>query len=349
MKKTILLFTCYFLLFTIALYGQVPPNAFNYSAVARGPAGQPIAMKTIGIQISIIKTSPTGVAQYIENHFPNTDAFGIFNLVIGTGAVQNGNMSAVNWSNDNYYLKIGMDANGGTNFLTMGTTQLLSVPFAMYAKSAGTAINTNDNDTSATNEFQTLSMSNDTLFLTNGGFVKIPATSGTVGSAHYIGEQFGGGVIFQLWKDTAGIEQGLIVDTSNIGISEIWSNIQTTIGPLAQSTWNGLANSSAIVAQLGHTTSAASLCLNSVNGGKNDWYLPSIDELMLLFSNRFYVNKSLSMIPGATLLETQYGYWSSTELSNDFALGVELTHGAAIPVSYNKSGWFSRVRPIRAF
>jgi hypothetical protein len=61
----------------------------------------------------------------------------LFNLVIGAGAVQSGSMATIDWSNDNYYLKVGMDAAGGTNFLIMGTTQLLSVPYAMYAKSAG--------------------------------------------------------------------------------------------------------------------------------------------------------------------------------------------------------------------
>jgi len=137
MKKITLLTTLCFLLFTLLVNAQIPPNAFNYSAVARNAAGLPIATTTIGIQITILKTSPTGASQYSENHFVNTDAFGLFNLVIGAGAVQSGAMATIDWSNDNYYLKVGMDASGGTNFLTMGTTQLLSVPYALYAKSAG--------------------------------------------------------------------------------------------------------------------------------------------------------------------------------------------------------------------
>jgi hypothetical protein len=137
MKKITLFSTLCFLLFTLIVNAQIPPNAFNYSAVARNAAGLPIATTTIGIQITILKTSPTGASQYSENHFVNTDAFGLFNLVIGAGAVQSGSMATIDWSNDNYYLKVGMDATGGTNFLTMGTTQLLSVPYALYAKSAG--------------------------------------------------------------------------------------------------------------------------------------------------------------------------------------------------------------------
>jgi hypothetical protein len=136
MKKITLFSTLCFLLFTLIVNAQIPPNAFNYSAVARNAAGQPIATTTIGIQITILKTSPTGASQYSENHFVNTDAFGLFNLVIGAGAVQSGSMATIDWSNDNYYLKVGMDASGGTNFLTMGTTQLLSVPYALHSKTA---------------------------------------------------------------------------------------------------------------------------------------------------------------------------------------------------------------------
>ncbi|MFN5345998.1 MAG: hypothetical protein ACK44N_00430 [Bacteroidota bacterium] len=136
MKKITFLSTLGFLLLTLVVNAQTPPNAFNYSAVARNAAGQPIASTTIGIQITILKTSPTGISQYTENHFVNTDAFGLFNLAVGAGAVQSGSMSTIDWSNDNYYLKVGMDASGGTNFLIMGTTQLLSVPYALYSKTS---------------------------------------------------------------------------------------------------------------------------------------------------------------------------------------------------------------------
>lgn len=87
MKKITLLSTLCLLLLTLVVNAQIPPNAFNYSAVARNAAGQPIANTTIGIQTTIIKTSTTGTSQYSENHFVNTDAFGLFNLVIGAGAV----------------------------------------------------------------------------------------------------------------------------------------------------------------------------------------------------------------------------------------------------------------------
>jgi hypothetical protein len=175
MKKIVLISTFFFAFLTL-LKAQIPPNAFNYSAVARNAAGQPIATTTIGIQITILKTSPTGASQYSENHFVNTDQFGLFNLIIGAGAVQSGSMATIDWSNDNYYLKVGMDANGGTNFLTMGTTQLLSVPYAMYAKSAGSV----SGGSGIT--ITSVSSAGDTLYLSNGQTFVAGGNSGGTGN-----------------------------------------------------------------------------------------------------------------------------------------------------------------------
>lgn len=220
-----------FLILTLTIKAQTPPNAFNYSAVARNPAGQPIATTTIGIQITILKTSPTGESQYSENHFVNTDDFGLFNLIIGAGAVQSGSMATIDWSNDNYYLKVGMDVAGGTNFLTMGTTQLLSVPYALHAKTAesliGGSFSGNYNDLVNTpvnvsnfnndvgyisNESQQLSVSliGDTLFLQHGGYVIIPGISAANAPASVYAGNWNGTYIgndngtFQLYIDNNG-------------------------------------------------------------------------------------------------------------------------------------------------
>lgn len=312
MKKTTLLLTFGILLLTLIVNAQNLPNAFNYSAVARDASNQILANTTLGIQITILKSSPSGVSQYVENHSIKTDAFGLFNLVIGAGAVQSGSMESVVWYSDTYYLKIGMDATGGTNFLTVGTTQLLSVPYSMHAKTADSV-----------------------LF------------GGGTGGKHFIGEQFGGGVIFHLWKDSTGTEHGLIVDKSDLSNS-VWSNNdQTWVGLQAQSSWNGLKNSNGIVGQSGHTNSAAALCLNSNRGGQSDWYLPSMHELNLLWNNYFTVARTLSQISGATELEPDY-YWSSTEDKVNLlsAWVFNFFHGETI--NYTK-GYLGYVRAIRAF
>ncbi len=137
MRKIITTVTTVLTIF--ALYAQTaPPKAFNYSGVARNANNTPIATQNIGVQFSILKSNPTtGAVVYSENHFTATDAFGLFNLSIGTGAVQSGNFANIDWSNDNYFLRVGIDPTGGTNFAIIGATQFLSVPYALYAKSAG--------------------------------------------------------------------------------------------------------------------------------------------------------------------------------------------------------------------
>jgi hypothetical protein len=142
------------------------------------------------------------------------------------------------------------------------------------------------------------------------------------------------------------VEHGLIVDKTDFGGN--WSNlISTIIGATAQSSWDGLSNSNAIIAQPGHTNSAAATCLNSINGGQNDWYLPSIDELILLWNNRFNVNKSLSSINGATLLPKEGSYWTSVEFNDQYAWSFNFTYGYAVKDFYKASGF--SVRAIRAF
>jgi hypothetical protein len=198
-------------LFLINTQAQIPPQAFNYSAVARDAQSNPIASQTIGIQLSVLQTTPIGTVVYAENHFVNTDQFGLFNLIIGAGAIQSGSMGSIDWSSDNYFLEVGMDTGGGTNFLTMGTTQLISVPYALHAATADsligggsitetdpiysasvasgiTAVDTAnwnaDIDPDPTNELQTISISNDTIYLSNGGFAVLPANSSGGGKSH---------------------------------------------------------------------------------------------------------------------------------------------------------------------
>lgn len=147
------------LLIAIIYAQNAPPQAFSYSAVARDAQGNPLINQSVGLQFSILKGSTVGAIQYQENQFTTTNQFGIFTLIIGTGTVLQGTFNSINWGSDSYYLKVGLDATGGTNFQTMGTTQFLSVPYALYAESAGNAT------------YQVLSFSNDTLYLTNGGKV----------------------------------------------------------------------------------------------------------------------------------------------------------------------------------
>ena len=179
MKKITLLFILCAILTVV--HAQIPPQAFNYSAVARDAEGDPIANTTIGIQISIKQTTALGPTVYQENHFVNTDEFGLFNLIVGGGAIQSGAMEDVSWAEDNFYLQVGMDANGGTNFLTMGTAHILSVPYALHAATtdsvAGGGSGFSGDYEDLINKpitISSISSNGDTLYLSNGQYFVSP-------------------------------------------------------------------------------------------------------------------------------------------------------------------------------
>ena len=117
-------------------YSQVP-QAFNYQAVARDNSGNLIVSHNVGVEIYIRQTSSTGTVVYIETFTALTNQFGLFTLQIGTGTPVVGTFSTINWSTGSYYLDVKMDPTGGSTYADMGTSQLLSVPYAMYAAKAG--------------------------------------------------------------------------------------------------------------------------------------------------------------------------------------------------------------------
>ncbi len=92
---------------------------------------------TVSFQFNIPQGSATGTVVYSENQFTTTNGFGSVNLKIGQGTVNSGTFSTIDWGNDNYYLNV--QVNQGSGFVDMGTQQFISVPYAMYAKSAGTS------------------------------------------------------------------------------------------------------------------------------------------------------------------------------------------------------------------
>jgi hypothetical protein len=173
--------------------------------------------------------------------------------------------------------------------------------------------------------------------------------------SHYIGQPYAGGVIFHLWKDPQGVEHGLIVSKTNQSNAHNWTNALGLIGVSAQSTSDGNSNSLSIINQSGHTQSAAKLCLDWVDAGYSDWYLPSMEELSLLWHNRFTVNKTLSSMQNAQTISgttTTPRFWSSTEYATSDAFSVGFLNGyatygdGAAPAG---KGTMAIVRAIRSF
>jgi len=123
------------------LLAQAPPQGINYQAVARDVSGN-IISGNIGIRISIHSGSPTGPLIYQETHNAIANSYGLFTITIGQGTPSGGsagNFSNIDWSASTYFSKI--EINVGSGFVTMGTSQILSVPYALYAKRAELADN----------------------------------------------------------------------------------------------------------------------------------------------------------------------------------------------------------------
>lgn len=143
MKKIIFLVT---LLATLITNAQIP-QGISYQAIALNASGNPVVSSNIGVKLSILDNSATGTVVYSETQTKTTNAQGLFNLVIGQGTVASGVFNTINWGTNSKFLKVEMDAAGGTNYVLVGTTQLLAVPYAMHAATVDSiAGNANIND-----------------------------------------------------------------------------------------------------------------------------------------------------------------------------------------------------------
>jgi hypothetical protein len=121
---------------SLGAFAQVPQK-MSYQAVVRNASDALVVSTTVGMQISILQGSSTGMAVYVETQTPTTNANGLVSIEIGNGSVVSGTFSAIDWSTGNYYIKSETDLGGGATYTISGTSQLLSVPYAMYAGSAG--------------------------------------------------------------------------------------------------------------------------------------------------------------------------------------------------------------------
>ncbi|MFN4972501.1 MAG: tail fiber domain-containing protein [Bacteroidota bacterium] len=127
---------CAALFITAGVMAQAP-NKMSYQAVIRNNSNALVSNQSVGMRISIVQGSIFGASVYVETHTPTTNANGLVSIEIGNGTVVFGNLSTINWSNGPYFIKTETDPNAGTNYSITGTSQLLSVPYALYAATAG--------------------------------------------------------------------------------------------------------------------------------------------------------------------------------------------------------------------
>ena len=278
------------LLLTLSVFAQAPQK-MSFQAVIRNSSNTLITSTLVGMKISVLQGSPTGTVAYSETQSPTTNANGLVSLQIGSGIVVSGTFTAINWATGPYFIKTETDPTGGSAYSIMGTSELTSVPYALFSANTGV-----------------------------GGFT------------HYLGEAFNGGIIYYLYKGSDGLEHGLIV-----ALTESLAAWQTT-GTLvnANRTEDGAYNTNLM------TNSPAKTYIQTLGAG---WYLPSIDELGLLYYNRYSAQKGLR-IGGNTLLSNSADFWSSNEYNASEAYYFTFYNGYA---NYFNKSWIRYVRAIRAF
>jgi len=142
MKKTITLFATLFI--TVTTFAQAPQK-MSYQAVIRNTANTLVTSQAVGMRISILQTTAVGTAVYIETQTPMTNANGLVSLAIGTGAPVSGTFAAIDWSAGPYFIQTETDPTGGTTYTITGTSELMSVPYALYAKKSESVLNETQN------------------------------------------------------------------------------------------------------------------------------------------------------------------------------------------------------------
>ena len=142
-----------FLICSYVAFAQTPEK-MSYQAIVRDANNTLLVDKLVGIQVSILQNSETGSEVYIETHSVVTNMNGLVALEIGTG-VTSYDFSSIDWSNGPYFVKVETDPNGADNYSISGVSQLMSVPFALYAKASGNGITTSQADAIVTNTAKT--------------------------------------------------------------------------------------------------------------------------------------------------------------------------------------------------
>ena len=380
MKKLYTLLSSF--LITLTLFAQAPEK-MSYQAVVRDANNALIINQAVGMKIQILQGSVSGTTVYEETQTPTSNDNGLITLEIGTGTIVSGMFVSIDWSSGPYFIKTETDPTGATNYTISGTSQLMSVPYALYAKTSGNgagpqgpagADGTNGVDgqdgavgaqgpagangidgvdgTNGTDgavgpqgpgSAQALSVSTtgDTLYLQNGGFVIVPGISVANGSLPAIGDNFQGGIVFYL----DGNGGGLIAASTDQSAGAQWGCLGISISG-ADGTAIGTGNQNTTDIEQGCTTAgtAADICANLTLGGYSDWFLPSKDELNEMYLNIGQGNAlGLGNIGG---FSSNY-YWSSTEISYDFAWLQNFNDGYQLNGS--SKYYFNYVRSVRAF
>ncbi len=167
MKKLI---TTTLMVLAVAVAMAQAPDKFTYQAVVRNASNQLVSSQAVGVRISILQGGINGDLAYMETQTAVTNANALMTLQIGGGNVLHGIFADINWANGPYFLKSEIDPNGGTDYSVTSTQQLLSVPYALYAKDAGNGFSGDYNDLANTPAIPTVP-SNVSAFTNDAGYL----------------------------------------------------------------------------------------------------------------------------------------------------------------------------------
>ena len=366
------LFTILLAVFLTATVWAQSPNKMSYQAVIRNSSEALVTNTTVGMQISILQGSASGTAVYVETQSPTTNANGLISIKIGDGTVQSGDFTNIEWANGPYFIKTETDPAGGTDYTITGTSQLLSVPYALHAKTAesvsGTITETDPvftawdkdyadliNTPAAADGSETKVTAGTNVTVTGSGTTASPyvvnATAGSGSTTYSVGDFAQGGIVF--WVDETG-QHGLVAAKEDQSTGVRWyAGTYGNTQAKGDGPFSGEANTSIIIAAqvaIGDdgSTYAARICneLQVTEGGKTygDWYLPSKEELNLMYQNKATIDATAGVNGGSGFASAYY--WSSTENNNNNAWKQNFDNGNQ---NNNNKNNTNRVRAVRDF
>ena len=133
----------------------------NFQSILRNTTGEVVSNSSVSLRISILSGTITGTLVYSETHAKTTDAGGLMSLQIGSGTVLSGVFANIDWGSTSHFIKLEADFSGGSNYVVLGTQELMSVPYALYASKTDTsALNLTSRLATKLNATDTVSLSN---------------------------------------------------------------------------------------------------------------------------------------------------------------------------------------------
>lgn len=326
------------LMISSALNAQ-SPQRINYQEIVRNSNGILVENIEVGMRITIFSGTKGPTSEFIETHKPTTDENGVVSIEIGAGTLVSGSLSNIDWSTGTYSVKTETDPEGGTNYTITGTSQLLSVPYVLHAKTAGalsgSLIETDPVYTSWDKDY------NDLINKPDFG-------------TYSIGDFAHGGIVF--WVDETG-RHGLVCSKNDYNTRLRWyaGTIGRTLS-MSKKISAGKANTQIIIAAhvaIGDDGAlyAARACNEMIvtEGGKSygDWFLPSVDEMSEIYLRMEVINATAVANGGSVMVVTPNSfYWSSTE--RDAETAFAFSPEQFVPIYHMKTSQ-GHIRPVRAF